>query len=295
MQTNTSIPIIRDPLISYGVKPTDKVKLAKWNARDDLRTFTVNKPQKTCAAFTVRPLTLKTKNGYTYLDGVGYCKSAQSCPWCSPKKLAMKRQTVVAKAVNTIDRGGTVIYAVFTIAQIPKQHLGTRYKNLSKVVSSFRRKVMRLEAQHGIIRSTRAVEETYSQGTGWHPHLNWLWYVNAELPSQLLQKFQREAIQLWVQSAKACGITRTSIKAQSSKTIYDADGARRTAEYSVKHSYYPLVKRIPDADAKYRGLNAWDVLELARRTGDLSWISAYNEFEMAIKRKRRVHHYTNSK
>ena len=289
----TYSPIIREPLISYGVKPTDKVKLAKWNARDDLRTFTVNKPQKTCAAFAVRPLVLKTKNGYTYLDGVGYCKSSQSCPWCSPRTLAMKRQTVVAKTVNTIDRGGAIVYAVFTIAQIPNQHLGTRYKNLSKVVASFRRKVKRLELQHGINRSTRTIEETYSQGTGWHPHVNWLWYVNAELPPELLQKFAREATALWVGSAKACGFTRTSTKAQSAKTIYDADAARRTAEYCVKHSYYPLTKPTQAADGKYRGLNAWDVLELARRTGDFAWISLYNEFEMAIKRKRRVHHYSN--
>jgi hypothetical protein len=285
--------VIREPLISYGVKPTDRVKLAKWNARDDLRTFTVNKPQKTCGAFTVRPLTWKTKNGYTYLDGVGYCKSAQSCPWCSPRKLAEKRQTVVAKAVNTIDRGGAIIYAVFTVAHIPQQHLGTRFKNLLTVVSSFRRKVKRLELQYGINRSTRAVEETFSQGTGWHPHVNWLWYVNAELPPTLLRKFTKEATALWVESAKACGFARTSTKAQSAKTICDAEGARRTAQYSVKHSYYPTAKPTPDTDGKYRGLNAWDVLELARRTGEFSWIILYNEFEMAIKRKRRVHHYSN--
>jgi hypothetical protein len=207
----------------------------------------------------------------------------------------MKRQTVVAKAVNTIDRGGVVVYAVFTIAQIPRQHLGTRITNLSKVITSFRRKIKRLEVQYGIIRSTRTVEETYSQSSGWHPHVNWLWYVNTELPPKLLQKFQREAIQLWVESAKACGFDRTSLKAQSAKTVHDSEGARRTAQYSVKHSYYPLTKPTPDSDGKYRGLNAWDVLELARRTGDLSWIIIYNEFEMAIKRKRRVHHYTNSK
>ena len=293
MQNHTRTPIIRDPLISYGVKPTDKVKRAKWNARDDLRTFTVNKPQKTCGAFAVRPLTWKTTNGYTYLDGIGYCNSTQSCPWCSPRKLAIKRKTVVEKAVNTIDHGGTVIYAVFTIAQIPKQHLGSRHKNLTKVTAVFRRKIKRLELQYGIYSSTRTTEETYSQGPGWHPHVNWLWYIKSELPPKLLDKFAREAKSLWVESAKSARFIRTTARAQSTKTIYETDGARRTAEYSVKHSFYPLAKPIPDSDGKYRGLDPWEVLELARRTGDVEWIILYNEFEMAIKRKRRVHHYLN--
>lgn len=295
MQSNALTHIVRDPLISYGVKPTDKVKLAKWNARDDLRTFTVNKPQKTCAASILRPLKWVTKNGHTYLDGIAYCKSANSCPWCSPRKLAEKRQTVVAKAVNTTDRGGCVLYSVFTIAKVPNQHLGTRYKNLMSVIAVFRKKIQRLETQYGILRSTRTLEETYSQDTGWHPHVNWLWYLSAELPPKSLQKFQLEALQLWVESAKSCGFVRTSMKAQTSIRIYDSDGARRTAQYSVKHSYYPLTTPTPDSDGKYRGLNAWEVLELARRTGALSWIIVYNEFEMAVKRKRRVHHYTNTK
>jgi hypothetical protein len=113
------------------------------------------------------------------------------------------------------------------------------------------------------------------------------------LPPTLLRKFTKEATALWVESAKACGFARTSTKAQSAKTICDAEGARRTAQYSVKHSYYPTAKPTPDTDGKYRGLNAWDVLELARRTGEISWIILFYEFEMAIKRKRRVHHYSN--
>lgn len=282
----------RATLISYGILPTNPNARRKWIARDALRTFSVIKAQTTCGAFTyATPKEVTLPNGYTYMSGVGHCGLTNSCPWCSPRKLVAKRERVRALGEEAIEGGGYAVMATLTLRRAPNQPLGVGYRNLDKVRAKFRRKMKSIEAKHGISSSMFTLEETFSTATRWHPHLHWVWFVPSTMNEVEYRAFESAVIDAWKQSAALAGITGVSLRAQRLRRFRSAEDMKKLASYVTKHGFFPSDPPRANSGGGLRGLSPFEVLELARTTGDFFWISAYNEFERANKGKHRVQFY----
>ena len=276
-------------LFSYGVLPTNPYALAKWESRDDLRAFTKNKAQVACGAATYGTLKWVTQNGYTFLSGVAKCKSSNSCPNCTTRKMAERRTELRIKGIQTVDAGGTEVYGTLTISPTNARNLSECYSELLEAGMRFRRSIKAIEKKLGITHSSRILEETYSEKAYWHPHFNYVWHVPGHLQEHEQAWFANELVTRWVKVCREIGAVKTAAHTQTIEYVTDAEEVEARAEYVTKHAYYPSVPSVK-LSGKYEGLEPFEVLELAR-LGETKWIEVWNEFELASKRKHRVVHY----
>jgi hypothetical protein len=178
--------------------------------------------------------------------------------------------------------------ATLTLRNIPNQPLGTGYRDLDNVREKFRRKVKKIEATYGIHSSVCVLEETFKQKGRWHPHYHWAWFVPPSMTSVEQKKFEAEVLKAWLESAALAAMTPISVKAQSFVTYHGEQNIKNMAYYMTKHAMYPENTPHHKTLGGSRGLAPFEILELARSTGDMLWIQAYNEFEYTNKGRHRV-------
>lgn len=277
-------------LFSYGVKPTTKSALARWDAREELRNISSKDSQIECGAVTYAPLEFITENGYTYLSGISKCKSHHTCPHCSPVQIAKKRSDINIKTAQTIDSGGMEAHGTFTIRCTNPENLRQSYKELLKVGTKFRRMFAKIEKRYGITHSVRILEETYSETSFWHPHFNFIFHIPNTMRKPDQDSFLNEVLDAWVHAASLTGLNKTSKSMQTLEYETDLTQALRRNGYQTKHGQFPLEKPVLDVNGRYSGLKPFEVLQLAL-TGDVYWIEVWNEFEHSTHRIRRVRFY----
>lgn len=280
-------------MISYGNKTTKgKFDLLKQAARDDLRKFSSNKAQRSCGVQPLSSVRVYKLGGRYRHDSAIPCKICNSCPWCSIPRLAAHRTQINAMAVHALDLGGFVLKATFTLPKRNAKDLNYSYEVLMAQIARFRRKVRPLEFEFNITRSVRTLEETYSDKTFWHPHVNWLWFIHEPMNKDSLAELEEKLLNAWLESASLGGIRGLQIAAQRFNAYYTDEAVRFQARYVTKQSYYPEQVPNKQLDGYYHGLQPWHILELAR-TGELKWIVVFRQYEKAMKRRRRVVFYKN--
>ena len=179
---------------------------------------------------------------------------------------------------------------VLTIPKRNAHDLNYCYMQLLCLVPKFRRRVKLLESKYGISGSLRTLEETYSEDTYWHPHINYIWFFDSLLTESEEKSFVDEMKSIWIDVASKSGIRGVQPGAQEFRPWIGEKAAKKLAEYSTQLSYFTDNLPEPKADGKFRGLQPWDILSLAR-TGNLKWIKVWNEYELAMVKKHRVVYY----
>lgn len=277
-------------LLSYGVKPTTKSALARWNARDELRFVSEKDSQVTCGALAYKRMEWVTENGYTYLSGISKCKSPHTCPHCTPKKIAEQRQAINMKTAQTLDTGGMIAYGTFTFSPSNAADLRGTYLELMKIGEKFRRIMKKIESQFGITHSVRILEETYSELGHWHPHFNFIIQIPYAMRKPDQTEFMDLVLDAWVHATELTGLTKPLKALQTLQYETDLTNALERNGYQTKHGRFPLQPPKPDHTGHFSKLSPWDVLNLALQ-GDTRWIAVWNEFEAATYRIHRIHFY----
>jgi hypothetical protein len=134
------------------------------------------------------------------------------------------------------------------------------------------------------------LEETYSQDTFWHPHINFVFLFHEHKTEQEISDFTTELLKVWLEVASSSGIRGVQAVAQRFRTYQTDYSMKKLSEYVTKHSYFVDELPKPSSDGKYHRLQPWSILKLAR-TGDIKWIRVWNHFEGAMARKQRVVYY----
>jgi hypothetical protein len=180
---------------------------------------------------------------------------------------------------------------VLTIPKRNAHDLKYCYKQLLSLVPKFRRRVKLLESKYGISGSLRTLEETYSEDTYWHPHINYIWFFDSLLTESEEKSFVDEMKSIWIDVASKSGIRGVHSGAQEFRPWIGEKAAKKLAEYSTQLSYF--TDNLPErkVDGKFHGLQPWDILSLAR-TGDQKWIKVWNDYELAMAKKQRVVYYS---
>jgi len=280
-------------LNSYVNKATkSKFDRLKREARDDLRIFSSIAGQRKCCIQPLYSVRVGKRQGKFQHDSAIACKNRQSCPWCTTPKLAADRTTIRAKGIHAIDLGGFALYGVFTLPKRHAKDLAYSYKVLKEQVSRFRRKVKDIEVRYGITDSVRTYEETYSDVTYWHPHVNYVWFIREPMQDDVALAFQDEVLTAWLSSAADGGIRGVKLVAQKFNTFRTTDSIKTLSDYVTKHSFFDEGIPSPASDGNYYRLKPWQILNLAR-TGDVYWIGVWHQFEKAMKGQRRVYYYRN--
>lgn len=270
-------------LINYGIIATNNdFRKEKIAARNDLRHFSQNSSQRNCGVAPLLPLRVTMVKGRYRHDARVACKNRNSCPWCSTRHMAEQRTKISAMCIHALDIGGMCASAVFTLPNRHGHDLKYAYKVLSEQAARFRRLARKIESKYGVNGSVRIYEETYSEVRGWHPHINYVWFITCVLTSNELFQFENDLRNAWIRAAQNGGIQGTS-KAGQWVGFQSTDiQVKKTARYVTKHSYYLKPKPILGPNGKYSGIEPWQVLELAR-SGDMKWISIWRGYERGVK------------
>lgn len=134
------------------------------------------------------------------------CGSVWVCPVCAAK-IAERRREELTHAVNAHrEAGGVVLAAAFTFRH-------TRFDNLDKMRRAFQdamrsmcadRAYKTLLRRSGVVGSVRALEVTWGQAAGWHPHAHVLYFAGAGVDAVA---FQAELLAVWRRVAARFGLT----------------------------------------------------------------------------------------
>lgn len=116
-----------------------------------------------------------------FYSGLKVCQSVWLCPICAAK-ITTRRRGEVEQAVGRWEaHGGMVVMATFTLRHTirdPLSDLADTLKGAFRKVLLGRRWGLFLQ-RYGVKGYIRAMEVTWGTGTGWHPHLHVLFFVQA--------------------------------------------------------------------------------------------------------------------
>ena len=146
------------------------------------------------------------ETGRTFFTGTEICASPWGCPVCSAK-IAQRRADEVRLVVDRwISEGGICLFVTLTVPH-------TRFDALALMVQGFRRALelfrggkggSALNAALGRVGVIRAMEITWGELNGWHPHSHEIWFCR---PGRVLMD---QIVSRWLDSAEVAGFSRPS-------------------------------------------------------------------------------------
>ena len=160
------------------------------------------------------------------VSGVETCGSVWACPVCS-SRIAAHRNTELNK-VNTAwrERGGSILFATFTMRHQAGDDLGTLWDGLS---AAWRRLVsgkgyLDLKEQYGIEGYVRVVEVTHGEN-GWHVHTHTALYLrDGNLTDFDLAQLQQRLYARWVNGLSKDGFTASQAHGVDVIRTYETSG-----------------------------------------------------------------------
>lgn len=180
---------------------------------------------------------LKDKaHGKAHFSGLQTCGSAWNCPVCSAK-ISERRKVEIRNAVDLhVESGGGVEMVTFTVRHSRLDVLGELMSMLRQSLKLMRehRDYKHLRKLYEVLGSIRALEVTWGESNGWHPHLHELWlFPQALKPSQRVM-LQRLLFSVW----KSCCF-RAGLPAPNRERGVHIQQAHSAAEYVAKWGCEP--------------------------------------------------------
>ena len=204
-----------------------------------------------------------------YYDDVTTCKSAWSCPICSPR-LALKRARSVKKLHSELDYDSILV--TYTISHNIRdelvQLLNDLYDSLRAARNGTRGKMFR-KLTHGYIRTT---EITYGKN-GWHPHIHELIYMKK---GTTINQIKDTVIKHYKEAVEKVGKLVNSYTVDAKK--WDGD-----TSYITKNSDIDEVIGWFTKDSK-SSLNIFQILRRSEDSGRYSKL--YEEYYFSTKRRK---------
>jgi len=156
-------------LCSCGVVPTEQFMKVKGEQGVAIQSPVFLRRDKTGAAFT----------------GLAKCDNPFYCPVCAPVQLIDKSNEIKSIVSNFLEENEnhTTLMVTQTFSHSIDDKLKPLIQLLTKVNGSLKAGRFRkdLEANFGFFSAIRAIESTYSDVHGWHPHLHEIWFFKKKL------------------------------------------------------------------------------------------------------------------
>ena len=171
-----------------------------------------------------------------HFGGLMVCGSVWTCPPCAAKVSERRKQEVV-QATNLHKAGGGGLYMVtWTTSHKRFDNLGEWLKKFSAARERMRRQwgYRELLATLGHVGNIRALEVTYGDANGWHPHEHGLWLLAKPLTVRQLTWMRSKLFELWRDACSAVGLPLPNRKAGVNVVL-----AESAAEYIAKFGREP--------------------------------------------------------
>lgn len=143
-----------------------------------------------------------------HFGNVMICGSVWTCPVCSVKVSESRKQEIkVATDLHT-DAGGFMYMVSFTFSHQRNDQIDPLLVRFAKARASMRqhRTFKQLRRDLGFVGDIRALEVTYGDKNGWHPHEHGLWLVACRLTRDQLRTMTNALFTLWHAACKKAGL-----------------------------------------------------------------------------------------
>ena len=245
---------------------------------------------------------LNKTNGKAGYGNLMRCDSVWVCPCCSARILAQRSNEVEKGVDNWMQAGGSVFMLTLTHSHKRTDSLALKMKLLQKALSRFfgDRAMKEIFYQFGKVGQIKALETTYSEANGWHPHhhvlmfskmspndfLNnavsvtydkngYVQYVSLEREQKLISKgriddiktitFEQFIKNYWVKICVAVGLGAPTIK--NGATVQNASSVKT---YLTKFKTAQELTNAQAKRAKGASRNQWEILADAHNGCDRS-------------------------
>jgi hypothetical protein len=224
-----------------------------------------------------------TAEGNAGFAGLCSCGSVWSCPVHAAKIGAERAREEIAPVIRyTLDRGGSVIHAAFTVqhtAGIPLVKTFSAVQDAWSFMGSHRR-WRGMDADYGVIGWTRGAEATWGRAHGWHPHLHVLIYLDSKIDEMEALRLGAELYDVYRRGLERSGYTCSPVRGVRVRLATN----RRDAEGMLSTYVSKLAQEITRQDRKTGRAGRFTPFELlseALDQGDADAMDRWHEWEQA--------------
>lgn len=171
-----------------------------------------------------------------HFGGLMVCGSVWTCPPCAAKVSERRKNEVVSATDRHKGAGGGLYLVTFTTSHKRHDDLGEWLGKFSVAKIKMRgyRAYIALRAEMGYVGDIRALEVTYGDDNGWHPHEHGLWLTDRPLTARQIERMTSVLFKLW---HRACGAA--GLPLPNRKRGVDVRFMESSAEYVAKFGREP--------------------------------------------------------
>jgi hypothetical protein len=171
-----------------------------------------------------------------HFGGLMVCGSVWTCPPCAAKVSERRKNEVVAATDLHKSQGGGLYLVTLTCSHQRGDELAAWLKKFAAAKVKMRewRAYKKLKAEVGYVGDIRALEVTYGDANGWHPHEHGLWLTEKPLTARKLEAMRSQLFTLWRRACVAVGLP-----APNRKRGVDVRFMESSAEYIAKFGREP--------------------------------------------------------
>ena len=227
LETGEILPISSyNPLIKWELQHATKMILGKFHR------------VCTCCA-RIRPDFFKAQKDIEirgdmgrkpYFVGLVACGLIWLCPVCAAKIQAYRALEVREAIDKHLEKGGSVWMVTQTIPHTNQDDLKGMLKRFAKAFRSFKQgeKWVSIKESFGISGYIKALEVTWSEAFGWHPHLHTIFFLDAARRDVDVPAFSSELFTRWSKFTSKNGF------GELSRGAFSIQDASKVKEYLNK-------------------------------------------------------------
>lgn len=224
------------------------------------------------------------KTQKVFYDGLLVCSSVWNCPVCAAK-ISERRRKELEQAFDLYKKeGGHIALLTLTFSHKKIDRLKDILDMFSEATKKFMsgRAFQNIRNEIGMVGRVRALEVTYSENNGFHPHAHIaLFYENAVN----LDDLEDRMYLLW---EKACVKVGLTVNRKHGLTLENGEKAN---DYISKHGKWGLDQELSKAHikkAKNGSLTPFDFLREYLATEDKKYLLLFREYAEHFKGKRQI-------
>ncbi|MBR8030373.1 protein rep [Burkholderia cenocepacia] len=222
--------------------------------------------------------------------GLRICGSVWTCPVCAAKISEHRRAEIHAATDTHTQAGGGIYMLTLTFSHKRADNVALLVKALKRALKLLRdhRTYKQCKQYIDYVGLIRALEVTYGDANGWHPHVHELWLTAKKLTRAQLRLVQKEIFEAWRVACVSAGLGEPNRK--QGVTFIEAESAQ---EYVVKFGREPKwgvgseLAKAHTKKGRLASLTPFDLLRLAG-DGDRRAASLFETFAQAFYGSRQL-------
>jgi hypothetical protein len=245
---------------------------------------------------------VRTSGSHVHYRGVNHCDSVWTCPVCSAKVAAFRREELSRAIAGS---NCWVALSTFTLRHKVTDRLSDLLAILRKAYRSMRsgRRWQDLQRGFKLVGSYTSMEFTVSSENGWHPHLHALDVFETDMDEQQLKEWREAVTDLWVHAMeKATGQVHSysfqpslsgnqaliqayyAVKWGSSEEAWNQLMKRKAGRSQISHAVAEVTGALTKQGLVLQGVHysMWELLDLAA-DGSLEAWNLWFEFAEATR------------